>query len=323
MSKEFDFQKRRRRLMRSYELPSEYHEYMSGHKPISFLPKMYRLFLMYIEYQFFPHYFGDPPKWRMFLRRFAGKRTLPDFFVVGPMKSGSSDLAVSLMLHPAIIPPLAKEFFLPNPTTWKIYYPTKRAKNRIKRIHGNALSPYLAPFLHWMEMTYRVSQVIPDAKIILTLRDPVQRFYSHWKWEYFWAGKHSASTLPFLGSFNAFVDCALEMFPHYPMYTACGFQALQASIYWKAVKFWIDCFGRESVLVLDMGQYFQDRNRLLRKIQEFVEIPFYEIPATDVKTNENPLRLPPPDEESISKLKTFFRPHNEKLWEVIEKDFGW
>jgi hypothetical protein len=315
-------EKKRRALTRGYDLVARDRLIALGHAPAR-SRSAHQKFLQRVEYQFLPHYFGSPPPWRLLLRMLSGERALPDFAVVGPIKSASSDLAVNLMLHPAIIPPLAKEFPWPDPEAWRVFYPTLPAKARHAKIHGAALSPFLAPYLHWMEVTYRFSRANPNAKIILTLRDPVERAYSHWKWEYFLAGKPSATSFPFLRTFAEYVAHALEVFPEYPMYTACGARLLDTGIYWKAVAYWMECFGRDRVLVLDTADYFRDRNVQLRKIYDFIGLPHHAVPDCLTKVNENPLTLPSPDEESLERLRAFYRPYNQKLWAVLGNEFDW
>jgi len=106
-------ERKRNRLSRAYQLESEYWRmrtgYMSGHE----LPSKWQYAAKLLEYQFLAHYFGEPPSWRKLLRQLDGQRTLPDFCVIGPIKSGTSDLAVNILLHPNIMAPLAKEFYRP------------------------------------------------------------------------------------------------------------------------------------------------------------------------------------------------------------------
>jgi len=317
-----EIERQRNRLSRAYQLESEYWLGRNGYMPDAELPSTLQYAAKLLEYQFLPHYFGMPPSWRMLLRKFGGKRTLPDFCVVGPIKSGTSDLAVNILLHPNIIAPLAKEFYLPDPEDWRAFYPTEREKREHGLRYGPALSPFLAPYLHKMDLTYRLSQAKPDCKIVLTLRDPVKRVFSQWKWEVFLSSNKHAGELPFLSSFSAYVDKALAVFPEYPMYTAAGFDVLQTSIYWKAVSYWMECFGRDNVLVLDVADYFADNNRFLGRIHEFVGLPAFQCPVS-TRINENPIALPPPDQESLSKLGEFFKPYNDKLWRVLGKEFDW
>jgi hypothetical protein len=310
-------------LSRHYDMLAEVRMETLGYQPSgqkkSFLYRSIRA----IKRHFLSHYFAAPPTWRKLIRRIGDTRTLPDFCVVGPFKAGTSDLAVNILLHPNVMPPLSKEFWERNPEEWRVYYATETQKRTYAKYHGVSLSPYLTPALHFMEVPYNLSKVKPNAKVVITLRDPVERFFSHWKWEMFLSGKNVAYSLPFLSTFPAYVERSLVVFPNLPMFSSCGLSGLEASIYWKAVEYWIECFGSDNVLVLDVGDYFRDRNGFLRKIHEFVGLPHVTAPTYKKKTNENPLKLPPPDDESISKLRKFFEPHNERLWQVIGKEFEW
>ncbi|MBE7527132.1 MAG: sulfotransferase domain-containing protein [Burkholderiales bacterium] len=314
---------KKKELLRGYQLITEYLSIKKGYKPNHTLISKIKYIVKLLEYQFLFHYFGSPPKWRIFLRKFSGKRTLPDFCIIGEMKSGTSDLSVNLLLHPNIMAPLAKEFRSADPEDWYIYYPTERQKERHAKRYGLALSPYLVPGLDWMERTYNFSQIQPNTKVILVLRDPVKRLYTHWKWEVFISGKKCADKFPFLRTFTAYVDQALALFPEGRMYTAVNSDPLRLGIYWKVVSYWMECFGRSNILILDVADYFADRNKFLGQIHRFVGLPDFEYPISNYKVNENPLVLPPPDDNSIQKLVDFYRPHNEKLWMLINKKFDW
>jgi sulfotransferase family protein len=277
-----------------------------------------------VERQFLPHYFSKPPGWRLGLRRrLDGERTLPDFCIVGPIKSGTTDLAVSMMAHPNVIPPVAKEFWSPDPHSWRVFYPTEHEKERHAKRYGVALSPYCVPALHSMEVAYNLSQVKPDCKVVVLLRDPAARTYSQWKWEVFLAGRKRLATHPFLATFESYVSTALELFPASAMPSTCGFPVLQTSIYWQSVAYWIKCFGRANVLVVDADDYFEDCARCLHRIQEFVGLPAVSIPQFADRINENPLTLPKPADEAMASLRKFFAPHNEKLWQVIGETYDW
>lgn len=314
---------KRKKLSRSYQLVTEYRFINKWRKPNNIYISKINYIAKFLEYQFLSHYFGSPPRWRMFLRKFRGKRTLPDFCVVGEVKSGTSDLSVNLLLHPNIMIPLAKEFSSPDPEDWRIYYPTERQKNKYIERYGFALSPYLVPGLDWMERTYNFSQIQPNTKIVLVLKDPVKRFYTHWKWEVFISGEKYADTLPFLRTFAAYVDQALTLFPEGRMYTVVNGDPLRLGIYWNSISYWMEHFGQNNILVLDMADYFIDRNQFLEQIYKFVGLPNFISPSNTDKVNENPLVLPPPDEASIQKLAAFYKPHNEKLWTLINKKFEW
>jgi len=315
-------ERRRRRLSRTYELISTRRLDFSGHRKPDMSARL-RRFAALLEHQFLPHYFSGPPNWRLFLRQWRGPRVLPDFCIIGPPKSGTSDLAVSLMQHPNVTTPLSKEFWSPDPQTWRIYYPTQRSVSERSKRLGPTLSPYFVPCLHHIDIVHGLAHMRPKPRIVLMLRNPTDRVFSQWKWDVFLSGSRYAATLPILQTFAAYVDRALESYPEYPMYTACGFPALQTSIYWKAVGYWLDSFAPHEICVMDAGDYFRDRAACLREIQQFVGLPYVQPRPITGKVNENPIKLPPPDEASLSKLRAFFQPHNEHLWAIIGKQFNW
>lgn len=276
-----------------------------------------------IERQVLSHYFINPPSWRLRIRGAFGKRTRPDFCITGPAKAGTSDLAVNLLLHPGVMTPLVKEMTMAEFHKCEIYYPTEREKRNWRKRYGTALSPFLTPALHFVEAPHTLAQINPKMKVVIILRDPVARMYSHWKWEALLAGRDRLAAVPFMQTFDGYVDRSLELFPSAPMFTVCGWEGLRTSIYWQVVEYWITCFGRNNVFVLSSEEYFGQRKDIMSQIQAFVGLPQMAPPDVRSKVNENPLQLPLPSDESCARLKRFFRPHNDKLWRIIGKTFDW
>ncbi|MGK0186671.1 MAG: hypothetical protein ACI9R3_002454 [Verrucomicrobiales bacterium] len=135
----------------------------------------------------------------------AGTYPVPDFLIVGPQRTGSSWLRTNLCKHPQVLMPFKKEIF---------FFSHLRRKNH-KRYRSNRLEPYLDLFripLHKkLERTAKALchgliapvtvrgeatasyATMPDAdianifalnphmRIIMMVRDPVQRSWSHAK----------------------------------------------------------------------------------------------------------------------------------------------
>src|SRR6185312_13531459 len=181
--------------------------------------------------------------------------------------------------------------------------------------------PYFIAGLEHPEQIQFLSTLSPRRKLIITLRNPVDRFYSHWKWEVFLAGQQTVERLAVLQRFDAFVDAALDIFPSWLVIRTAP--PLHTSIYCTWVAQWIENFGRDNVLVLNVDDYFSERDACLRQIQEFVGLPYFSTPPFSQRINENPLKLPGPDAASVLKLKKFYEPYNQKLFEIIGKQFPW
>lgn len=106
---------------------------------------------------------------------------LPDFVVIGAEKAGTSSLHVYLADHPDIFMPAIKEirFFdldqnFARGVDWygQFFRPGLGAG---AMMFGEASPGYL----HFPKAAERMRTVVPDARLIVLLRDPVKRAYSH------------------------------------------------------------------------------------------------------------------------------------------------
>lgn len=307
------------RLTETYSLITQ--KRLAGHEGRQTLANRINGKALVLRNQFLPHYAGKPPKWRLWLRSFGGERTLPDFACVGALKSGTSGLSAYLFQHPCILPPLSKEINSWNTSDWFKYYPTVREKACVAREYGKALSGFFNTILHNVLIIDAYHAARPDAKIILILRNPVDRAYSHYKWELLWGAKRLAGT-PYFRTFSDYVTNALDLFPTIPLPTRFGVQMLQAGIYVKAVELWIDRFGRENVYVLRAEDFFSDAASAVCGIHEFLEIPRIK-PEIHRIINQNPIQPPPFEEETRHTLREFYRPWNEQLYALIGQDMQW
>ncbi len=115
-------------------------------------------------------------------------RLMPDFIIIGAMRGGTTSLYSYLTEHPNIGPAYMKEvhFFdvyfhkgLPwyraqFPSTVQKYYTERVQKQNF--ITGEA-SPY---YLFHPHAPRRIARLLPHVKLIVQLRNPVSRAYSHY-----------------------------------------------------------------------------------------------------------------------------------------------
>jgi hypothetical protein len=195
----------------------------------------------------------------------------------------------------------------------------RRVQRHAKR-HGVVLSPFLSPCLHNFDIAHNLSQLQRGTKVVISLRNPAERAFSDWKWTLLQSARRRAEQTPFLASFPAFIAQALDIFPAMALPT---FNVLQEGIYCGAVQHWVRCFGSDNVMVLNVADYFRDRDAYLRKVQQFVGLPYVPTPAFHGRINENPINTEPPDPQTLDRLRQFYRPYNEQLWGVLGEQFGW
>jgi hypothetical protein len=107
----------------------------------------------------------------------AGLRRLPEFVVVGVQRSGTSSLFRYLNGHPQVRRPLRKEidYFSMEAGRGERWY---RAHFPIRRLGAQSYDNTPQYFVHPLAAE-RCAALLPDAKIILSVRDPVDRACSH------------------------------------------------------------------------------------------------------------------------------------------------
>ena len=111
----------------------------------------------------------------------GGERVLPSFLIIGAQKCATTSMYDYLCQHPSIDAALTKEvhFFDNNFNRGESWYRSNfPLKSHIGcRVTGEA-SPYY--FFHPL-VPARVADLLPEVNLILLLRDPVTRAYSHYQ----------------------------------------------------------------------------------------------------------------------------------------------
>jgi hypothetical protein len=106
--------------------------------------------------------------------------TLPTFAIVGAMKTGTTTLSEALAAHPEGFVPERKEVhFFEADRNWRNgvgWYEEIFAGAGDARAIGDATPLYM----FYPQAVERMAQVIPDARLIACVRNPIDRAYSHY-----------------------------------------------------------------------------------------------------------------------------------------------
>jgi len=249
-----------------------------------------------------------PPK-RPFSLRIAARQLLaplrmqPDFIIVGAQKAGTSSLFTYLVQHPAIAAPLRKEihYFDLNaerPYSWyKAHFPLHKA---LDRITGEA-SPY---YLFHPLVPDRIVKRLPNAKIIIMLRNPIDRAVSH----YWHSRRHGYETL---APHDAFASEEARLGTAFEVVKSGGYSSSHQhhsyaarSCYSRQVSIYIDKFPTANLKVIAMEDLVCDPGQVVADTITFLGLPPGEI--TDLaprNVNPNPKTVDMP-EHVLAKLKT-------------------
>ena len=263
-------------------------------------------------------------RWRLAT---APVRTLPDFIIIGAQKCGTTFLYQLLVQHPHVKPAFAKEVhyfdlnFRKGDNWYRSYFPLQMRSSR-KYITGEA-SPY---YLFHPHAPRRAWAVVPDAKLIVLLRNPVDRAYSHYQHQVKRVKREARETLTFEEAIEAEerilsgeVSKMLQN-EDYKSFSHRSRSYLSRGIYIDQLLLWSSFFRREQMLVLKSEDLFNDTTNALERVLDLLEIPrwapeTYSIPNKREYAGVSPLMR--------QRLNEYYKPHNQRLYEYLGVDLGW
>jgi hypothetical protein len=247
-------------------------------------------------------------------------RALPDAVILGAMKSGTSSLHYYLVQQPGVIEPLRKEvhYFDVNFDRGEAWY---RAHFGRVGVAGHNLdsSPY---YLFHPAVPRRLQALLPQAKLIVLLRDPARRAYSHY-WHERDKGREPLS-------FAEAIDAEAERLGNSQQRLADGslersrehrhFSYLARGRYAEQLDRWFAVLPRGQFLILRFEDLARDPLGVLSVTLDFLGLPRA---ATVRLEARNTRRYPPMDAATAARLREYFEPHNQRLESLLGRSMGW
>lgn len=250
-------------------------------------------------------------------------RTLPDFLIIGGQRCGTTSLYDYLARHPGIRPASRKEvhFFDHRYDRGELWYracfPRRRSPNA-GWVTGEATPNYIFN----ADVPARVAQLLPDVKLVATLREPVARAYSHYHLEV----RKGYETRPFEQAIDEEPrllaeeregEAGIDGTHHrHHSYLARGRYAEQ-------LERWFEHFPREQLLVLRSEDVFADAGRTLARITRHIGAGEPEGATPPAYQRRNKGDYDDMSSEMRARLIEHYAPHNERLAELIGDDLRW
>lgn len=260
----------------------------------------------------------------------ASRRGLPNFVIIGAQKAGTTSLYSYLLRHPQVIAAFRKEVhffdlkYARGPLWYRSHFPSVSELRERARATGapavcGEASPYYLFHPHSAE---RIARTVPDVKLIVLLRDPVARAYSHYRHSV----RKGEETLPFEAALEReqqlidsetrrmIDDEGYRSLPHQLFsYRSRGVYADQLETYWRF-------FPRNRLLIVRSEDLFADPVGLFPQILDFLGLGPFELNSTRAYNAGRYDRERIPLEEQ---LRAWFEPHNRRLYRLIGRDMGW
>lgn len=244
-----------------------------------------------------------------------------DFFIVGAPKSGTTSLYNYLDQHHSITMSSVKEpnyFSCIEIEDQKLYYKTKQIPT-LDKYHalfnfknGSCLfGEASVSYLYYKDIASRIKNYNEDAKIIIILRDPVERAVSHYNMD---------KRLGFVKNDLKSILDDISLKNHMLFYQ----QYIQLGFYYLQVKRYIDVFGKENVCVMKYDELNNDNKEFTNKILNFLDLDVdnnidFNTPYNSYKSSSNQLVNILYSMSFVRKIISSFSPNS--ILKVINKSF--
>ena len=198
----------------------------------------------------------------------------PNFFIVGAARSGTTSLDRYLSQHPEIyiVPRKEVNYFTADhfprtgPGDERINKEVIKDENQyaqlFARVAGEkAIGESSVFYLCYQGAAERIARAVPHAKIIMVLREPVDRAYS----AYMYLVRDSREHLEFAEGLRREEERRQKGFEPMWWYKELG-------LYYRQVKSYLDIFGTQRVKVLLYDELFANPGQVLRDVFAFLEV---------------------------------------------------
>jgi len=256
---------------------------------------------------------------RTYGRATADLRPLPDFLILGAQKAGTTALYAYLRWHPGIAGPSFKEvsFFDRHYARGERWY-RAHLQARPRGIVGEASPSYL---FHPLAPD-RVARMLPDARLIALLRNPVDRAFSHYQHEVA-LGREELSFEDALAGEEERMRGELERMladPAYFSYAWWNYTYAARGRYAEQLERWFAAFARDQVLVLLTDELAADTAGTYRRVLAFLGVEGRELDSYPRIFEREYAGM---SRETRAHLEEEFAGPNARLAELLGRDLPW
>lgn len=259
----------------------------------------------------------------------AASRSLPDFLVVGAQKAGTTSFYTYLTQHPAVAAPYRKEvhYFDLNydrqERWYRAFFPYRAELRRKQAITGEA-SPY---YLFHPAAARRIHGLVPEAKIIILLRDPAKRALSHYAHESRLGNEPLALPEALAAERHRVTEDAETNLqaPNARSWAHQHYSYCTRGLYLSQIRRYFALFGRERCRVIVSEELFHDPVVTIRETAEFLAID-PNVPPVDLApkgVNKTRASSAQAHKKALAELRAFFAPANRELAEYLGRELPW
>lgn len=205
----------------------------------------------------------------------VGRRDLPNFLIIGAMKGGTTSLYHYLKAHPQVFMPQTKElhYFVAEKNLRRgIGWYQRQFRNADRALAVGEASPDYTKYPLHQGVPERISALIPEARLIYVIRNPLERIRSHYR--------HDLAC----GRERRPIGQAVPGNQHY----------LAPSRYALQIEQYLKHFPPEQLLLVTSESLRNDRSAVLRRVHRFIGVGSgWSTPAQQLEYNSTASKTTP------------------------------
>lgn len=241
-------------------------------------------------------------------------RSLPDWYIIGAPKCGTTSLHDYIIQHPDIDPCMSKEPCYYN--GWydygQYYYRAQFPSRSRGRITGESTTSYLAHPL----VAQRMHSLTPHAKIIVMVRNPADRAYS----QYHMMRRSEVETAPTFEVALTYEEQRQREYERGDMNEHIWHMYRGNGMYAYHLTRWHPYFPVDKMLIINYDDFASRPQSVLDRVWNHLGVRPLHIPA---RRPLNVGKYPPMRQDTRDELIEYFRPHNKQLSHLIKQKFDW
>jgi hypothetical protein len=268
--------------------------------------------------------------YRRLMAATAPLRLEPGFIMIGAQRCGTTSLFRALAAHPQTAPPTFRKgvnYFDLNyhrgAGWYRGHFPVAlTARHRAARYGGPAAFEASGYYLYHPFAIERLARDLPGAKLVVMLRDPVERAFSAYKHE--WARGYERE------SFERALELEDERLageidrmwrdPRYESFEHRHHSYRHRGHYAEQLERVFSVFPRDQVYVLDSEAYFTNPAGEYQRLLVFLGLGSFQ-PASFEHRNARP--GPPMRPATRQMLTEYYAPHDEWLAKLLGRPVSW
>lgn len=242
----------------------------------------------------------------------APLRAMPHFLIIGAAKAGTTSLDRYLRAHPQVYRRKGEiHYFDEHSERSTLWYRSNFGFAFSSKLSCDKIPNYLL----LPGAAQRLAQLSPNAKLIILVRNPIDRAYSHYQ-------HHQRSKTPNYVSFEEVIKPELQkptIVPkslpvsyeiiRYRSYLARGYYAVQ-------IQMWLDYFQKEQMFIIKSEIFFKNPAEVTAEVCHFLGIYDQILQQIEYRPRNVGGYQSEIASDIYQQLQEHFAPHNQKLCEL-------